>query len=68
MYVHNSRVCVEISHLKNLINKNVPRDEVLHTRKVEQQVSNWRRNHNRSAGTSVFVSVPWLVDTAKNNK
>lgn len=48
--------------VNNLMNAEVPRDIVQHARKVDQQVSNWRQNHNKSRGSSVFIRVPWMQD------
>ena len=48
--------------VNNLIEKNVPKDEVLQVRNLEKKVSNWRSTYNRSKGTSVFVQIPWLAD------
>ena len=52
--------------VNQLINKNVPKDEVLHTRRVESQVKQYRHEQRVSAGTTSFINVPWLK--ARNNK
>ncbi|KAI3630719.1 hypothetical protein MIR68_012154 [Amoeboaphelidium protococcarum] len=54
--------------VNNLIHREVPRDEVMKTRKVEQVVSqeraqgkdSWRKRYGTSGKNSVFISVPWL--------
>lgn len=51
--------------VNQLINQSVPRDEVLQTRRVENQVASWRQNYHRNRGNTVFVSVPWLDKKSK---